>query len=755
MIADFDGYPDWAGEVKKVSVLSEDGDGWADQVEFTLDAGAIKDTYVLDYDWDVREDGTGVVSWSLVSAQVLKTMNGSYTLAARARAPPLTYRLAVDVKIPMLGHAQAQGREGHRRHRAQGAQEARRGLAAARASRRPRMRVLLFTGKGGVGKTTTAAATAVHAARAGIKTLVVSTDAAHSLGDALGGRPRPRRAAAKQPVRRGRAGPVRAAGQRLRLGPAARGGRCRSYLLARPGRARASTPVVAEELTSLPGADEVVALLELRTQVESGPWDLVVVDCAPTAETLRLLALPEALAWHLDRLMPAQRGLLRGLRPAAAAAAGAAAARRRRPRGAAALARATCARCRPSSRADTTSVRLVLTPERVVLAEARRTLTSLGLHGFAVDQVVVNRVFPRRRPAGGLRRAPGPLAGGVEPRPSGRAGGGARVVRVVAGGLLALPGPRADRRGRPGCARTAPAPARVDPDPLTPRARRGMTVERTGRGFVPAPAAAAGDAPRTSTCERRGDELVVTVGEHRRLLSLPAALRRCAVTGASVRDGSADGAVRPGREGVAPRWLSSRNRRGPAGRGTVADEAARLVEALGVWATSARATVHARPDDARRDRPRPADDPARRGPGGREPGATTPVMPPRPVTCGTTGPTVQHCGAHGVGRATSCQVCPVCQGIALLRAVRPETVDRLADLAGALAATLRDLAADGRPTPAGRRTRTGAARPAAHDVDSRVQDIDVDADGLATVQDIPVDDGETTPTKETSCEARR
>ena len=81
-------------------------------------------------------------------------------------------------------------------------------------------------------------------------------------------------------------------------------------------------PVVADEVTELPGADEIVALLELRAQVESGPWDLVVVDCAPTAETLRLLALPAALIWHLERLMPAQRGILRTRRPAAQAAAG-------------------------------------------------------------------------------------------------------------------------------------------------------------------------------------------------------------------------------------------------------------------------------------------------------------------------------------------------------------------------------------------------------------------------------------------------
>ena len=104
VIADFDSYPEWATEVKKVRVLTEEGDGWADQVQFTLDAGAIKDTYVLDYEWDVHQDGTGVVSWTLVEATVLKAMNGSYTLASRgADGTTVTYRLAVDVKVPMLG----------------------------------------------------------------------------------------------------------------------------------------------------------------------------------------------------------------------------------------------------------------------------------------------------------------------------------------------------------------------------------------------------------------------------------------------------------------------------------------------------------------------------------------------------------------------------------------------------------------------------------------------------------------------------
>ena len=81
-------------------------------------------------------------------------------------------------------------------------------------------------------------------------------------------------------------------------------------------------PITAEELTVLPGAEEVLALLELRTQVLSGEWDVVVVDCAPTAETLRLLALPEALGWYMDRVFPAERRIVKALRPVLARAAG-------------------------------------------------------------------------------------------------------------------------------------------------------------------------------------------------------------------------------------------------------------------------------------------------------------------------------------------------------------------------------------------------------------------------------------------------
>lgn len=192
-------------------------------------------------------------------------------------------------------------------------------------------------------------------------------------------------------------------------------------------------------------------------------------------------------------------------------------------------------------------------------------------------------------------------------------------------------------------------------------------------------------------------------------------------------------------------------RTGRAAAGTVADEAARLIEALGAWATAAPPTAGAR------TAARPADDGQEDGDRGTGPAAPTPDDPGAPYDGpgapyddpGTAGrgedpagaARCEHCGAGtGVGRSISCQVCPICQGIALLRAVRPETVDRLADLAGALAATLRDVAASGRTTGGDHRHRPGHAAAGAHEPAWGAST----AGGRATVQDIPVHDGETT-----------
>ena len=398
------------------------------------------------------------------------------------------------------------------------------------------MRVILFTGKGGVGKTTTAAATAVQAARAGIKTLVMSTDAAHSLGDALGvelvtapGNPDP-----VVEIEPGLSALQLSASHSVR-----RSWRSVQDYLLTVFKGLGIDPVVADELTELPGADELVALLELQAQVESGPWDLVVVDCAPTAETLRLLALPEALAWHLEKLIPAQRGLLRALRPAAAAAAGL-------PLPGVQVLE-TLRRWQESLleiqsllASESTSVRLVLTPERVVIAESRRTLTSLRLYGLTVDQVVVNRVFPD---VSTLDAEAGAEPGQGSPPTAWLAGWNESQQRglievrhsfdplpIVIAPYLAREPVGADALAALARARTGETVGVL----MTPPTQ-AMTVKPLEGGYLltlPLPLVTAAEVD----LKRRDDELLVSVADHRRVLSLPSVLRRCVVTGAVVRN---------------------------------------------------------------------------------------------------------------------------------------------------------------------------------------------------------------------------
>jgi len=392
------------------------------------------------------------------------------------------------------------------------------------------VRVVLFTGKGGVGKTTTAAATAVQAARGGIKTLVMSTDAAHSLGDALGvvlvtspDDPDP-----VVEIEPGLSALQLSASHSVR-----RSWRSVQDYLLTVFKGLGIDPVVADELTVLPGADELVALLELRRQVESGPWDLVVVDCAPTAETLRLLALPEALAWHLERLIPAQRGLLRALRPAAAAATGLPLP------GVQVL--DTLRRWHESLleiqsilASETTSVRLVLTPERVVIAESRRTLTSLRLYGLTVDQIVVNRVFPVPASPESDQESTDTawLAGWNEAQQRGLS-----EVRHSFDPLPIVIAPYLSHEpvGTEALAALAQVCIGAIGDVLVTAPAQGMTVRPEDGGYLltlPLPLVTAAEVD----LKRRDDELLVSVADHRRVLSLPSVLRRCVVTGAVVRN---------------------------------------------------------------------------------------------------------------------------------------------------------------------------------------------------------------------------
>jgi arsenite-transporting ATPase len=380
------------------------------------------------------------------------------------------------------------------------------------------MRVVLFTGKGGVGKTTTSAATAAHAAGRGCKTLVLSTDPAHSLADAFG------LPLGDEPTEID----TGLYGQQVDTQRAFEASwRDVQHYLRDVLEQGGIDPLEAEELTVLPGAEEVLALLELRAQVASGRWDAVVVDCAPTGETLRLLALPEALRWWMHRIFPPERRVLRTIRPVLSHLAGLplppdavfAAAERLSIE----LAGVRDLLVDPA----VTSVRIVLTPESVVVAEARRTLTSLSLYGYRVDGVVANRVFPTE--SGDEWRS-----GWVEAQQA-----QLEDVRAAFSGLPIWQTAYAPSEPV-GLARLADLAATtyVDSDPLeivdTPDP---LTVERVSSDeFVMSVGLPHADRKDVDLV-RKGDDLVLTVGSYRRAIALPSVLKRCVVDGAALRDG--------------------------------------------------------------------------------------------------------------------------------------------------------------------------------------------------------------------------
>jgi len=103
IVADVESYPEWSADVRSVTVLSEDADSWPQEVEFTIDAGPVSDTYVLAYDWQLAEDGVGEVTWHLVRSSKLKALDGRYVIAREGDGTLVTYDLAVDLAVPLPG----------------------------------------------------------------------------------------------------------------------------------------------------------------------------------------------------------------------------------------------------------------------------------------------------------------------------------------------------------------------------------------------------------------------------------------------------------------------------------------------------------------------------------------------------------------------------------------------------------------------------------------------------------------------------
>jgi arsenite-transporting ATPase len=247
------------------------------------------------------------------------------------------------------------------------------------------MRIVLVTGKGGVGKTTIAAATALAAADSGKRTLITSTDPAHSLADALtvdlAGEP-------TEIVDRLHGQQIDTQKQLDRYW-----GSIRNQLIDVLDWGGAAG-IEAEEFLVFPGMDELFALLEVNRHARSGDYDVLVVDCAPTAETLRLLSLPEVLSWYFEKVLPTERRLMRAARPLLSRLTDLPIPEDEVFTAAQSVFTSVEGVKELMAQPEVTSARLVVNPEKMVIDEARRTYSYLGLFGYGVDGVVVNRVLP-------------------------------------------------------------------------------------------------------------------------------------------------------------------------------------------------------------------------------------------------------------------------------------------------------------------------------------------------------------------------
>ena len=376
-------------------------------------------------------------------------------------------------------------------------------------------RVLLFTGKGGVGKTTTAAATALACAQRGQRTLVLSTDPAHSLADAvdqpLGPEPRPL------------AANLDAMEVDLYYSMRKYWGNMRELVRA-VLRFQGADAVAAEELAALPGMGEGSALLWLDEFYRSGDYDVIVLDAAPTGETLTLLTLPQVTQWWLQKAFPLQKTAIKTVGFAVRKTTGVPL-----DKGYEELDRLF------GKLGDVqeilqdpqiTSARLVMNPERMVIQEAKRAYTYLQLYGYGVDAAIVNRVIPEDEAGGVMQKYVEAQAG---------------YLRDIRQSFAPLPVMEVPHLGQEvfglELLEQIGQDLYADRDPAAVyHAEPSYKVENQGDDYTVSlrvPGAEPGDVE----AEQFGDDLVVQIANQRRNVTLPAFLAYYRLAGATVEDG--------------------------------------------------------------------------------------------------------------------------------------------------------------------------------------------------------------------------
>lgn len=247
------------------------------------------------------------------------------------------------------------------------------------------MRILLYTGKGGTGKTTAAAATALRAAELGYRTVVMSADAAHSLADSLEARLGPEPA----PV----APNLWAQESDVYYNLDKWWGTVQEWikaLLAWQG----VDELVADDVAVVPGMEELGNLLWVNSHARCGEFDVVIVDCAPTGETMRLLAFPESAHWWVDKILPVERRLAQVFGPFVHPLTGMPIPKREVFDAAEELLHELIALHNLLSDRTQSSVRIVVNPERMVIRESQRSFTYLSLYGYVTDAIICNRLLP-------------------------------------------------------------------------------------------------------------------------------------------------------------------------------------------------------------------------------------------------------------------------------------------------------------------------------------------------------------------------